>query len=129
MSGLSLPIISAMEPAALKQVSEADFQAAVVAWARGAGWLVSFTRKSAVKRGDGKWEQLSPPGEPDLRLAKMGRNPFFAELKRETTHLEPEQREWMAALGPVYHRLWRPRNARAIIDELGEPDKWLDPEP
>ena len=126
MSGLSLPMISAMAPADLKKIREADFQAAVVAWAIGCGWLVSFTRKSAVKRGDGRWEQLSPPGEPDLRLAKAGRNPFFAELKREGGTLRPEQKAWLEALGPVYGRLYRPRDARAVMDDLGEPEKWME---
>ncbi len=127
MSGLSLPLISAMPKAALGMILEADFQAAVVAWAVAVGWKCGFTKKSAVKRPDGKsWERVSPPGEPDLRFAKEGRNPFFAELKRERTYLEPEQKEWQKALGPVYHRTWRPRDAREIMDELGEPDKWLE---
>ncbi len=124
MSGLSLPIISAMDKAALEKILEADFQAAVVAWAKSCGWLVGFTKKSAVKRPDGSWEHLSLPGEPDLRLAKKGRNPFFAELKREKTYLEAPQKEWQEALGPVYARVWRPRMAREIMDELGEPELW-----
>ena len=40
MSGLTLSMIAALEAPDLKKVLEADFQAAVVAYAQGCGWLV-----------------------------------------------------------------------------------------
>ena len=119
MSGLTLPIIAAMDKQSLRLISEEDFQKAVCAYAGSCGYLVHYQRRSGFIGKDGAWRGSGPAGFPDVVLAKNNRNPVFVELKTDRGRLRPDQVDWMETLGAVYHRVWRPRNAREIINELG----------
>jgi len=98
-----------------RRMSEDAFQEWVIALAKLHGWRWYHTRLS----------RRSPAGFPDLVLVRDGRL-IFAELKSETGHLSPEQREWMADLARVGQRLfmtdpdivreflWRPSDMEQI---------------
>ena len=119
MRGLTISIIAAMDKPSLKLISEEDFQKAVCGFAVASGYLVHYQRHSGFIGKDGTWKGSGPAGFPDVVLAKANRNPIFIELKTERGRMRPDQVAWMETLGVVYHRFWRPRDARAIIDELG----------
>jgi hypothetical protein len=119
MSGLTLYMIAGMDKPSLKMITEEDFQKAVCGFAAAAGYLVHYQRRSGFVGTDGTWKGSGPAGFPDIVLAKANRNPIFVELKTERGRLRPDQVGWMETLGAVYHRVWRPRDARDIIDELG----------
>ena len=119
MSSLTLSIIAAMDKPSLKMISEEDFQKAVCGFAAASGYLVHYQRRSGFIGKDGTWKGSGPAGFPDIVLVKTNRNPIFCELKTERGRLRPDQVGWMETLGDVYHRVWRPRDARDIIDELG----------
>lgn len=78
-------------------VSEKEFQAAVVQLARLRGWLVYHTFDA----------RRSEPGFPDLVCARNGRV-VFAELKREGGSLSRAQQRWQDALGSHEVYVWRP---------------------
>lgn len=90
------------------QVSEKEFQAAVIRYAELRGYRVYHTHDS----------RRSAAGFPDLVLVKHGRL-VFAELKTEKGRLSKAQEEWLDALGNVGDPLcdhcadvhvWRPSN-------------------
>lgn len=91
-----------------EDISEKDFQAAVVAEAKRNGWLVFHVYYS----------QKSNPGFPDLWLAKD--RIIHVELKTETGKLTPEQLRFrdaiLAAKGEWY--LWRPGMWKEIVNVL-----------
>jgi hypothetical protein len=119
VSVLTLSMIAAMDKPSLKMIKEEDFQKAVCGFAAAAGYLVHYQRHSGFVGTDGTWKGSGPAGFPDIVLAKANRNPIFVELKTERGRLRPDQVGWMETLGAVYHRVWRPRDARDIINELG----------
>jgi hypothetical protein len=117
VSILTLHMIAAIDKPSLKLIKEEDFQKAVCGFAAASGYLVHYQRRSGFVGADGTWKGSGPAGFPDVVLAKPNRNPIFCELKTERGRLRPDQIEWMTTLG-AYHRVWRPRDARDIIDEL-----------
>jgi hypothetical protein len=100
----------------VKNILEQPFSVAVVDYAKQHGWLVHYERQSGFKGTDGKWKGSGPKGKPDLTLARDGVI-LLAELKKEGGTLSEDQRQWLAALGP-YGRLWKPRDAERIMEEL-----------
>jgi hypothetical protein len=103
------------------QQTEAQFQAAVIDYARALGWLVYHTHDS----------RHSAAGFPDLVLVHRGESTqtvprncrlVFAELKTQKGRTSLAQAEWLEALGVVLARggamldqeprsavyLWRP---------------------
>lgn len=88
-------------------VSEKEFQAAVVKLAKRHGWLVwhcVISRKSEA-------------GLPDLILVR-GNRVIFAELKTATGRLDAPQQTWAEALsavgGNVGYFFWRPEHWNEI---------------
>lgn len=80
-------------------ISEADFQAKVIAKAKGNGWEYYHTHDS----------RRSPEGFPDLVLVR-GQSLMFVELKKEKGTVSPEQEKWLkllAATGAIAC-VWRP---------------------
>jgi len=51
-------------------------------------------------------------------LARDGKV-LLVELKKEKEKPSPEQEAWLLALGP-HGRLWRPRDAATIMEDLRE---------
>ena len=83
-------------------ISEAEFQAQVVALAELTGHLVYHTYDS----------RKSQKGFPDLNIVKFSlERPIYAELKTQTGKLTPEQELWkniLESMPGVDYRLWRP---------------------
>lgn len=118
MSGPNLAMMAQMDPPALGTILEHDFAVAVREYAEARGWVVGYMKRTGYLGKDGKWKGMAPKGEPDHRFARNGVY-FAAELKTETGTQSPAQLVWGAALGP-HGRLWRPRDAEAIMKELKE---------
>jgi hypothetical protein len=98
-------------------VSEDDFQRWVLDVARWYHWRATHFRK--VKLPSGRWGTplQGDAGYPDLSLARAGVI-ILAELKTEKGKVEPDQALWLAAIGPVHGRIWRPSDREAIVAEL-----------
>ncbi len=94
----------------LKPISEAEFMAQVIQYARLHGWLEYHTHDS----------RHSTPGFPDLVFVR-GAVLLFAELKVAGRKLTAEQAKWVALLEaaglPVY--LWRETDWPEIEAVLG----------
>jgi hypothetical protein len=86
-------------PGLSEEVSEKDFQAAVLRLAKRNGWLAYHTHDS----------RKSAAGFPDLTLVRSGRI-LFAELKTTSGKTTADQDTWLeeirSATVPAY--LWRP---------------------
>lgn len=109
-------MIAQMDDQVLRTILEHDFAVAVREYAEAHGWVVGYTKRTGYMGKDDKWRGMGPKGELDHRLARQGVS-LTAELKTETGTLSQAQRVWLAALG-THGRLWRPRDAEAIIKEL-----------
>lgn len=79
-----------LQEAMNEQISEAELQDWVLAYADVCGWRPYHTHDS----------RRSHKGLPDLILVRRGRL-IFAELKREKGRTSPEQRAWLADLHEV----------------------------
>ena len=95
-------------------VTEAEFQQAVVQYARLRNWMAFHPFDS----------RRSAPGYPDLTLVRAGRL-VFAELKTETGRVSAAQVEWFDALDEVAKscahvevHLFRPSDWPSIEDVL-----------
>lgn len=88
------------------RMSESDWQARVVDYARLQGWRCVHVRNVRV---DGRWRvpYQGDGGLPDLVLARDG-VVLLVELKAEkASAFKPGQREWLAAAGTNGH-CWQP---------------------
>lgn len=105
----SVDIAEIVEP-----MSEADFQAQVVKFARLTGWLCYHTYDS----------RRSEPGFPDLVLTNAERDTtLFAELKADGGKVTAAQRKWLRALRATGQIacVWRPHMLDEIVAWLGHP--------
>lgn len=102
-------------------VSEAVFQARVIALAQMFGWRVMHQRPSQNRRGVWETAVQGNPGYPDLTLAKPGRLPWFIELKTAKGKPSQEQLDWLEALGPNAELL-RPADWPYIVTKLSGGD-------
>jgi hypothetical protein len=95
-----------MSPRAINaagELSEAGWQAQVIALARLYGWLVYHAPDNRPAGRTGRPQRLAAPegrGFPDLVLVRRHRI-VFAELKTRTGRLGPGQAEWLEALDTV----------------------------
>ncbi len=101
-------------------MTEAEWMAQVVDVANIYGWSWAHFRPAQTRHG---WRTpvSGPLGEgwPDLTLVK-GRRLIFAELKRRSTRVTPEQSAVLAVLGiaaEVY--VWRPDDIDDVVAVLG----------
>lgn len=108
----------------LRTVTEAQFQSRVVQAAKLCGWRVAHFRPAITRSGKWATHMEGDPGFPDLVLARRGAV-IFAEVKRETGKVGPEQAAWLDALGGVapniYRRenyVWRPSDWDKILEVL-----------
>lgn len=79
------------------KVSEAAFQAQVIALARLCGWLVHHSRPALRRSGRVSTPVAGDVGLPDLVLARGG-VVLFVELKAEAGRVAPAQRAWARAI-------------------------------
>lgn len=99
-------------------MSEAEFQKRVIDTAHAHHWLVQHSRKVLT---EGRWQTPlgGDAGFPDLVLARAG-VVLIVELKTDGGRLEPEQREWLIAMGG-WGRVWRPKHWPRILEVLSAP--------
>ncbi len=111
---VSLPMMARMDPKALRLISEADFETAVMEYARALGWMVAHFK--SVKMPSGQWAtpMTGNPGFVDLVLARHGVKHHW-ELKKETGRLSEDQKQWRFHLESI---VVRPRDAAWIMDTL-----------
>ena len=96
-------------------MTEAQFQARVIAYAELRGWLVSHVENVTMAGKGGRTVHRTPAarGFPDLVLARKGLVAFL-EIKSETGQVSPEQLQWLAHLsgrGKPKPDQWRSRGA------------------
>src|SRR6266536_911398 len=93
----------------LLQVSEAEFQRAVVEAAHLFGWRIAHFRAAMTRHGWRTPVAADGAGFPDCILVR-GPRLLAVELKSETGQLRDEQRAWLAALAETSAEVytWRP---------------------
>lgn len=109
----------------LGSVSEAAFQAHVIALAKVHGWTVAHFRPVKQMRRDGTFSYLTPvqadgAGFPDLVLVR-GEQVVFAELKAMAGRPSADQKAWLESLGratTVSTHLWKPSDWNDIEEVL-----------
>ncbi|MDP2652582.1 MAG: hypothetical protein Q8Q08_00965 [Candidatus Omnitrophota bacterium] len=113
---LNLAMIAQLPRADLRRILEADFEDAIIAEARGQGWMVAHFRPARMQ--DGRWRtpMKGDRGYPDITLVRAGQI-LMIEAKTEHGSVTKEQAQWLDALGP-YGRLFRPRDAKKILEDL-----------
>ncbi len=87
---------------ATRPQTEAQFQQAVIDYAKLMGWKVFHPYDS----------RKSEPGYPDLTMVRDG-TLVFAELKRDGRPVSTAQSDWLLALGScpgIVARRWDPRD-------------------
>jgi hypothetical protein len=89
-------------------ISEGEFQAKVIEFAKAHGWLHYHTYDS----------RKSVAGFPDLVLVRG--EVIWAELKDEKRKVSDEQKEWLEALRVAGQKayVWRPRDWQNVKDRL-----------
>lgn len=104
-------------------LTEAEWQRQVIQMARAFGWLVAHFRPGLNQRG--RWMTAvagDGVGFPDLVLVhEQTGDTIFAELKRDTGKLRPEQERWCRAIqagGSSRFVVWRPRDFEAVRERL-----------
>ena len=90
------------------QMTEADWQGQVIAFARLRGWLVAHFRPARTAQGWRTPVTADGAGFPDLVLVRE--RVVLVELKSEAGRVSVEQRRWLIALEAAHaeHYLWRP---------------------
>lgn len=109
------------------KISEAEFTAQVVTFARLHGWKVAHFRAVKVQRGNGSTYHATPTqgdakGWPDLILVHPGRGEIIAaELKVKGGRASPEQEAWLEALRAtgMAAGYWYPEDWASIEKTLG----------
>lgn len=101
-------------------VTEAQFQQAVVDLAKYFGWKVFHVRPA--REVSGRWATpiLGDAGFPDLVLAHDDHGIVYAELKTTTGRPTRHQLDWLTLLG-AHHKdvyLWRPKDWGTIVGRL-----------
>lgn len=97
---------------ARRRISEAAFQAQVLAFVRRTGWLVHHSRPAYNRSGRVSTPISGDPGLPDLMLARNG-FVAFVELKGDSGSIAPAQVAWAQALLGMPTG-WRPERGRGV---------------
>jgi len=103
---------------AFRAVKEYDLMKQAIDLAKFTGWLCHHQRPGMTKDGRYRSQIMGHKGFPDVVFtSETHQRIIFAEFKRETEKLRPEQEDWAKALkqcagrldGDVVHyRVWRP---------------------
>lgn len=106
----------------MTEVSEAEFQKAVISLAKLHGWRVMHTR--TVQVGKNHFTPLvGDRGFPDLVMVHPTRGCIFVELKTDRGRVSEHQVDWLDQLekaGMEVH-VWRPQNWDEITVRLASP--------
>ena len=94
---LSLKIISLLDKADLRKISERAFQDAVLDYAQAQGWKCHWMRRNAMVNQKGEWHPLGSAGFPDVFAIRRG-SLVALELKSERGVATHEQMEWLGAI-------------------------------
>lgn len=97
-------------------MSEDDWKAKVIGYAKHHGWKVVHYRPAKTAKGY-RTPLEGDKGCPDLIMARDSVI-IFAELKSHNGRLSTDQKEWLEQIGPVYGRVWRPVDWPAVEKEL-----------
>lgn len=119
MRNVSLPILAAVPPATLKEVTEAMFQRAVIEFAKAHGWLWYAVDKTAQRAKSGRYYSLGPPGFPDLVMLRNGVQLTW-ELKSEDGRVTEDQFKWLAHFKEAGAQtgIYRPRDSAELMRRL-----------
>lgn len=115
MTRMRFADLPATTVAKLPDPLEADWTTWVIHQARRNGWRTHHARPARTTNG---WRTPleGDKGAPDLLLARAG-HVIAAELKRNRTYPDPDQRAWLTELG-VHGAIWRPRDAETVQARL-----------
>jgi len=107
------------------EVSEAEFQKAVITLAKLHRWKVMHTQPAQIRPGRWITPTTGDQGFPDLVMTHPIRGTIFVELKTDKGVVSNTQWEWLNMLedaGQEVH-VWRPKDLQKISDRLSkEPD-------
>ena len=100
--------------------TEHQFQSAVIALAKAAGWLVFHPVPAQVRPGRWATVQAGDTGYPDLTLAHPRRGLIFAELKADKGRTSIAQDDWLTTLtnAGAEAYCWRPADWPTITTRL-----------
>ena len=110
----------------MAEVSEAEFQKAVITLAKLHRWKVMHTQPAQIRPGRWITPTTGDQGFPDLVMTHPIRGTIFVELKTDKGVVSNTQWEWLNMLedaGQEVH-VWRPKDLQKISDRLAkEPDR------
>ena len=109
----------------MAEVSEAEFQKAVISLAKLHGWKVMHTQMAQIRPGKWITPNTGDQGFVDLVMTHPTRGTIFVELKTTKGIVSNKQWEWIHALEDsgeeVY--VWRPKDLEKISERLSrKPD-------
>ena len=104
----------------MKEISESDFQKAVITLARLHRWKVMHTRPAQIRPGKWATPNTGDQGFPDLVMSHPNRGTMFVELKAAKGIVSETQWAWIHDLedsGEEVH-VWRPADMQLISTRL-----------
>jgi len=104
------------------ELSEAEFQKAVITLAKLHRWKVMHTQPAQVRPGKWITPNTGDQGFPDLVMTHPIRGTIFVELKTNKGVVSNTQWEWINALedaGQEVH-VWRPKDLDKISERLAK---------
>ena len=109
----------------MADLSEAEFQKAVITLAKLHRWKVMHTQPAQVRPGKWITPNTGDQGFPDLCMVHPIRGTIFVEIKTDKGVVSNTQWEWLNTLedaGQEVH-VWRPKDLEKISERLArEPD-------
>ena len=104
----------------MAEVSEAEFQKAVISLAKLHGWKVMHTQPAQIRAGRWITPNTGDQGFPDLVMVHPVRGTIFVELKATKGVVSEAQWDWINTLedaGQEVH-VWRPKDLDKISQRL-----------
>ena len=104
----------------MSEISEAEFQKAVIQLAKLHGWRVMHTQPAQIRPGKWITPNTGNQGFPDLVMSHPYRGTIFVELKKDKGVVSELQWDWINSLedsGEEVH-VWRPKDLQKISDRL-----------
>ena len=104
----------------MSELSEAEFQKAVITLARLHGWRVMHTQPAQIRPGKWITPNTGDQGFPDLVMSHPHKGTIFVELKGPKGTLSNLQWDWIHGLedsGEEVH-VWRPKDLDKISERL-----------